>query len=326
MECGPGEELQVDFGQGTWVVDPQTKRRRRPHLFRCVLSCSRKGYSEVVWRQNTESFIRCLENAFRYFGGVTRTVVIDNLKPGVIKADWYDPELNPKLEEFARHYGTWILPTKPKTPRHKGKVESMVKYAQNNALKGRTFESLAAQNQHLRQWEEHTADTRIHGTTRKQVDPFFREVEKPALKPLPAGLFPVFTEAPRKVHSDGHIEFQGAFYSVPPEYARQKVWVRHQDRLVRIYYTRREPIALHAQAQPGAFHHRSPIAGSSRAIKAKSSAVAAGLRSVQVLDNNETVPPQQGSTPILAGAFPNHDGSKRMCGRYTRLHCGYVIR
>jgi hypothetical protein len=141
-----------------------------------------------------------------------------------------------------------------------------------------------------------------------------------------AARFPVFTEAPRKVHGDGHIEFQGVFYSVPPECARQKVWVRHQDRLVRIYYTRREPIALHAQAQPGAFHHRSPIAGSSRAIKAKSSAVAAGLRSVQVLDNNETVPPQQGSTPILAGAFPNHDGSKRMCGRYTRLHCGYVIR
>ncbi len=81
-----------------------------------------------------ESFIRCLENAFRHFGGVPQTVVIDNLKAGVIKADWFDPELNPKLEEFARHYGTGILPIKPTTPRHKGKVEAGVKYAQNNAV------------------------------------------------------------------------------------------------------------------------------------------------------------------------------------------------
>jgi transposase len=88
-------------------------------LFRAVLSHSRKGYSEVVWRQTAESFIRCLENAFRHFGGVPATVVPDNLKAGVLQADWYDPELNPKLEEFARHYGTVILPTKPVMPRHK---------------------------------------------------------------------------------------------------------------------------------------------------------------------------------------------------------------
>jgi transposase len=134
MECAPGQELQVDFGLGAWVLDQG--KRRRPHLFRAVLSHSRKAYSEVVWRQTSESFLRCLENAFRYFGGVTATVVPDNLKAGVLQADWYDPELNPKLEEFARHYGTVILPTKPATPRHKGKVESAVKYAQNNAVKG----------------------------------------------------------------------------------------------------------------------------------------------------------------------------------------------
>ena len=144
MECEAGRELQVDFGQGAWVIE--NGKRRRTHLFRCVLSHSRKGYCEAVWRQTAESFIRCLENAFRHFGGVTATVVIDNLKAGVIQADWFDPELNPKLEEFARHYGTAILPTKPAMPRHKGKVEAGVKYAQNNAVKGRSFESLAAQN------------------------------------------------------------------------------------------------------------------------------------------------------------------------------------
>src|SRR5258705_1187463 len=111
MECAPGQELQVDFGEGAWVIEDG--KRRRAHLFRGILSHSRKGYSEAVWRQTAESFIRCLENAFRYLGGVPATVVIDNLKAGVIQADWYDPQIHPKLEEFARHYGTVIFPTKP---------------------------------------------------------------------------------------------------------------------------------------------------------------------------------------------------------------------
>jgi transposase len=251
MECAPGAELQVDFGLGAWVVDQG--KRRRPHLFRAVLSHSRKGYSEVVWRQTTESFLRCLENAFRYFGGVTATVVIDNLKAGVLRADWYDPELNPKLEEFARYYGTAILPTKPAMPRHKGKVESGVKYAQNNAIKGRTFESLTAQNTHLADWEKNVADTRIHGTTRRQVGKIFEEVERPALQPLPAGLFPVFEEAQRTVHRDGYVEFKKAYYSAPPEYVGRQVWVRQETRLLRLYNSRREQIALHALAQPGKF-------------------------------------------------------------------------
>jgi hypothetical protein len=98
MECAPGHELQVDFGQGDWVSE--AGKRRRLHLFRAVLSHSRKGYSEVVWRQTIESFIGCLENALRHFGGVAAAAVID-LKASVIRADWYDPELHPKLEEFA---------------------------------------------------------------------------------------------------------------------------------------------------------------------------------------------------------------------------------
>jgi transposase len=251
MEVEPGEEIQVDFGQGAWVVEEG--KRRRPHLFRVVLSRSRKGYSEAVWRQTTENFIRCLENAFRYFGGVTRTAVIDNLRAAVTRADWFEPELNPKVEEFCRHYGTVILPTKPATPRHKGKIEAGVKYVQNNALAGRQFESLAAQNLFLLEWEQHTADTRIHGTTKQQVGKVFNEVEKPRLLPLPASLFPVFEEAARTVHRDGHVELQKAYYSVPPEYVGRQVWVRWESRLVRIYNQRWEQIALHTRHEPGRF-------------------------------------------------------------------------
>ena len=251
MECEPGQELQVDFGQGAWVIE--NGKRRRAHLFRCVLSHSRKAYSEAVWRQTSESFIRCLENGFRHFGGVTATVVIDNLKAGVITADWFDPKINPKLEEFARHYGTVILPTRPAMPQHKGKVEAGVKYAQNNAVKGRSFDSLAAQNLFLMDWEKNVADRRIHGTTRQQVGVLFEAVERPALRTLPDSLFPVFEEAPRTVHRDGYIEFKRAYYSVPPEYVARQVWARQQSRVLRIYNTRREQIALHALAEPGKF-------------------------------------------------------------------------
>jgi transposase len=251
MECRPGEEMQVDFGLGAWVV--AEGRRRRPHLFRCVLSHSRKGYTEAVWRQTTESFIRCLENAFRHFGGVTERVVIDNLKAGVLQADWFDPELNPKLLEFCQHYGTVLAPTKPAMPRHKGKVEAGVKYAQNNAVKGRQFTSLAEHNRFLDDWERTVADTRIHGTVRQQVLKLFLTVERPALRPLPAMFFPSFEEAPRCVHRDGYVEFAKAYYSAPPEYVGRKVWVRAESRLVRLYNQRWEQIGVHARLEAGRF-------------------------------------------------------------------------
>ena len=251
MEVAPGMEAQVDFGQGAWVL--VDGKRRRPHLFRIVLSHSRKGYSEVVWQQTTESFIRCLENAFRCFGGVPRTLVIDNLRAAVTRADWYDPELNAKVEEFCRHYGTVMLPTRPAMPRHKGKIEAGIKYGQENALKGRSFESLATQNLFLAEWESGVADTRIHGTTRQQVGKVFNAVERARLLPLPASLFPVFEEAPRTVHGDGYVELKRAYYSVPPEYVGRQVWVRWESRLLRVINQRREVIAVHALAEPGQF-------------------------------------------------------------------------
>jgi transposase len=138
MEVEAGQEAQVDFGRGTPVVDADGKRRTT-WVFRIVLSHSRKAYAEAVFRQTTDDFLRCLENAFAHFVGVPRTLVIDNLRAAVKQADWFDPELCPKARCFAEHYGTAILPTRPYTPRHKGKVENGVKYVKSNALKGRVF-------------------------------------------------------------------------------------------------------------------------------------------------------------------------------------------
>jgi len=251
MEPEPGVEAQVDFGTAAWIIEQGKKRRS--HVLRITLSRSRKSYSEPVFRQTTENFIRGIENAFRHFGGVTKTLVIDNLKAAVKKTDWFDPDLNPKVLVFAKHYGFVILPTKPYTPRHKGKVESGIKYVKNNALKGRTFSSLAEEKQFLADWETRVADTRIHGTTKKQVRQMFEE-ERAALQPLPATSFPFYHEGRRKVHRDGHVEVERSYYSVPPEYLGRKVWVRWDSRLVRVFNHRFEQIAVHARVAPGRFH------------------------------------------------------------------------
>ena len=261
LECGPGEEAQVDFGTAAPVLSPDGKRRR-PYVFRIVLSHSRKAYSEAVYRQTTDNFLRCLENAFWHFGGVPQRLVLDNLRAAVQRADWFDPDLNPKVLSFARHYGTVFLPTRPYTPRHKGKVERGIDYVQENALKGRIFTSLDEQNQFLLGWEQTVADTRLHGTTRRQVGAHFAAVERAALQPLPPERFPDFHEARRVVHRDGHVEVERAYYSVPPEYLGRRVWVRWDGRLVRIFNERLEQIALHVKHEPGRFSTQSQhIAG-----------------------------------------------------------------
>jgi transposase len=251
IECDPGDEAQVDFGAGA-PVGPDGKRRKT-HVLRVVLSHSRKAYSEAVSRQTTDDFLRCLEGAFRHFGGVPRRLVLDNLKAAVTKADWFDPEINPRVRSFGEYYGTVFMPTRPYMPRHKGKVERGVDYVQENALRGRSFASLEEQNRFLRDWESTVADTRVHGTTRRHVGKHFAEAERGALLPLPADPFPSFREGRRSVHRDGHVEVDHAYYSVPPEYLARRVWVRWDARMVRVFNERMEPVAVHVRHEPGRF-------------------------------------------------------------------------
>ena len=252
IEVEPGWELQVDFGAGRQCRD-HTGVLRKTYVFRAVLSFSRKGYTEAVTRLTTESFIRSLENAFWRLGGVPRTVVFDNAKCAVLKADWYDPELHPKIIEFCQHYGFALLPTRPATPRHKGKVERGVDYVQENALKGRTFDSLAQQNAHLDHWEKTVADTRIHGTTKQHVGVRFESHEKASLNPLPKDRFPFYEEGQRKVSRDGHIAVNSAYYSVPAEYLGHEVWVRWNSQTVRILDQHLASIAVHCTQAAGRF-------------------------------------------------------------------------
>lgn len=266
MESLPGEEVQVDFGLGA-MIEGEDGRRRRSWVLRAVLSYSRKGYSEAVFRQDTETFLRCLENAFGHFGGVPLVLNLDNLKAGVVKADWYDPEINPKLAEFCRHYGISVLPCRPRTPQHKGKVERGVDYVRNNALKGHRFVTLEGENRHLVHWESHVADKRIHGTTRKQVAALF-EVERAHLQPLPATLFPSYQEARRTVGRDSFVEVAKAFYEAPPEYIGARVWARWDGRVVRIVNERGDQVAMHTRIEPGKFSRSLGTGGMSRPVVA----------------------------------------------------------
>jgi transposase len=118
LECQPGEELQLDFGLGAPIKDSQEKARRT-WVLRMVLSYSRKAYSEAVIRQDTETFLRCLENGLRSLGGSPLILNLDNMKTAVLKADWFDPEINPKLADFCRHYSMHVVPCRPAMPQHK---------------------------------------------------------------------------------------------------------------------------------------------------------------------------------------------------------------
>jgi hypothetical protein len=168
--------------------------------------------------------------------------------------------------EFGRHYGTVFLPNRPGQPEHNGKVENSVKYVKNNALKGREFRSLQEENLFLQDWEANIADHRIHGTTRQQVALRFA-VEKPALKPLPAMVFPCFEEAQRLVHRDSYVEIAKAYYEVPPEYIGCNVWARWDGHLVRLFNSRMEPIGVLARKQPGQFSNCLGARGRSTTIE-----------------------------------------------------------
>ncbi|MFQ5710015.1 MAG: IS21 family transposase [bacterium] len=250
IHAAPGEEGQVDFGQAAPTL--KNGRYLKPWLFKMVLSHSRHSYEEVVWKQDVETFLACHRQAFESFGGVPKLVRLDNLKSGVLKAHLYEPELNPLYSAFAQHYGFTPLPCLPRKPEHKGKVESGIGYTKDNALKGLKFDSLDAQNAHLRDWNRRWARTRIHGTIKQQVWTVFTNVERDALQPLPEKPFQYFKVGKRKVHADGHIEVVGAYYSVPHHYLGQSLTVHFNAQWVKVL-DGTKVAAFHRRAQPGRF-------------------------------------------------------------------------
>ncbi len=233
IETSPGEEFQVDYGTGPMVRDPQSGKYRRTRLFVLTLGYSRKCIRLLVYGSSSQTWAELHEKAFRRLGGVTRVAVLDNLREGVLKPDIYDPTVNPMYRDMLRHYNVVALPCRVRDPDRKGKVERSVGHAQNTPLKGLRFESLEEAQTYLDHWETRWADTRIHGTTRRQVAAMFAE-EKPSLQPLPVEPFRYYQYGKRTVNLDGCVEVDAAYYGAPPGWIGRHVQVQWDSHHVRL--------------------------------------------------------------------------------------------
>jgi transposase len=234
ITTAPGEEGQVDYGgDGPMVRDPSTGKYRRVRLFVLTLGYSRKCVRLLTWRSSAQIWAELHEQAFRRLGGTVRVIVLDNLGEGVLSPDIYDPAVNPLYRDVLAHYGVVALPCRVGDPDRKGKVESGVGHAQKTPLKGLRFETIEAAQAYLDRWETHWADTRIHGTTKRQVAAMFAE-ERPALGPLPVEPFRYYRFGDRTVSLNGCVEVDGAYYGAPPGWLGQRVQVQWNDLYVRL--------------------------------------------------------------------------------------------
>lgn len=232
LEFLPGEEAQVDYGQGAltrWKPD----QYKRPYLFVMTLKYSGKSFRKVVWKTNQETWARLHEEAFRTFGGCPAYVVLDNLKEGVLRPDLYEPELNPVYAAMLAHYGVVADPCRVQDPNRKGTVESAIQHTQGTALKGKRFETIDAQNAYLATWEERWAATRIHGRKKRQVLEMYRE-EQPHLRALPAMHMRYFTQGTRTVDDSGFVQVSASYYAALPAAPASTVTVRLYEREIEI--------------------------------------------------------------------------------------------
>lgn len=246
----PGEVAETDFGVlGQWP-DPTTGRRRRMYGLLVTLACSRYAFLAITLRQDLPAVLDGLEAAWAFFGGVVRRLVVDNLTPAVTRPDRYTPTLNRVFLEYAQYRGFVVDPAVPAHPTGKPRVERGIPYARQDFFRGESFQDVPTMQARAVVWCRDLAGTRVHGTTRQVPRRVFETVEQPTLQPLAPEPFDRPTWAWATVHGDHHLHFQRALYSVPTRYLHQRVEVRADARLVRIYH-RGALIKVHAPQPPG---------------------------------------------------------------------------
>ena len=245
LEFLPGEEAQVDYGQGA-PTRTASGKYKRPYLFVMTLKYSGKSFRTTRWKTSQEIWAQLHEEGFRALGGCPQYVVLDNLKEGVLRPDWYEPALNPVYAALLAHYGVVADPCRVRDPNRKGTVEAAIQHTQG-ALKGRTFETLDAQNAWLAQWEDRWAALRIHGRKKRQVLEMYHE-EQPALRPLPLESFRPFTQGVRTVDDAGLVQIEGSYYTALPAPLYSTVTVRIYARDIEILDAQHGVLRRHAKA------------------------------------------------------------------------------
>ena len=233
LDALPGEEAQVDFGEGA-LTRMTNGRYRRPYLFVMTLKYSGKSFRKVVWKADQESWARLHEEAFLTFGGSVQYVVLDNLKQGVIRPDLYEPAYNAVYAAMLAHYGAVADAARVADPNRKGTVENAIQHTQSTALKGRKFESIDEQNTWLAHWEERWAAPRIHGRKKRQVLAMFAE-EQPALRPLPMTRFRFFRETSHTVDDSALVQVLRSYYAAIPAAPRDIVTARVYDHDIELF-------------------------------------------------------------------------------------------
>lgn len=256
VEREPGEEAQVDFGYAGRLIDPASGAPRRAWAFVMTLSWSRHQYVAFVFDQTVATWLQLHAQAFAFFVGVPRRVVIDNLKAGITKAAWDDPQVQLAYRECAEHYGFLIAPCRPRTPQHKGKVEQGgVHYVKRNFLAGRVLSTIGQANADVRTWCLETAGVRVHGTTKQPPLDRFQQTEQARLLPLPQTAYEPASWKAALLHRDCYVVFEGSFYSAPHRLLGQQLWVRGGSRMVQLYTHDHVLVATHPRASaPGERH------------------------------------------------------------------------
>ncbi|MGN7712643.1 IS21 family transposase [Agrobacterium radiobacter] len=260
QEYTAGDKVFVDYsGKRIPIVDRTSGEIREAEIFVAVLGASSFTYAEATWTQTLPDWIGSHVRLFRFIGGVPRLIVPDDLKSGVNRASFYDPEINRSYGMMASHYGIGVLPARPKRPKDKSKVENGVRFAQScilGRLRKQTFFSLAEANaaiaQALNRINDHVM--RRLGVTRRLL---FENVERAALASLPGDDYEFAEWRLVRVSTDYHVEYKTFLYSVPHALIRQQVDLRATARSVEVFH-RGKRVAAHQRRYGGARHGTDP--------------------------------------------------------------------
>jgi hypothetical protein len=246
----PGEECQIDFGKMGLVPDPTSGRRRVCHALIFTAVYSRHTFVWLTFAQTTEAVIAGCEAAWAFFEGVFKVLIPDNMSSVVEKADPLNPRFNKAFVEYAQSRGFVIDPARVRTPTDKPRVERVVHFTRHSMFAGETFIDLGDAQRHAEGWCRGRAGLRTHGTTQCRPAELFALEEQPRLLPAPTSPYDLPVYATAKVHRDHHIEVARAIYSIPGNLIGQRVDVRADRELVRVFH-RGQLVKVHPRTAPG---------------------------------------------------------------------------
>ena len=246
----PGDELQVDFGKMGRLVDSDTGRLRDCQALIFTPVVSRYSFVWLTHRQTIDDVIAGFEAAWAFYGGVFATVIPDNMKTIVVRANPLEPRLNQAFVEYAQARGFVVDPARVRSPQDKPRVERTVPFVRQSFFAGETFIDLADAQRRAEEWCRVRAGMRVHGTIQARPAEVFRVEEAPVLAPAPTEFYDLPIYATPKVHRDHHIEVAKALYSVPGNLIGSQVDVRADRALVRVY-ARGQLVKVHPRQAPG---------------------------------------------------------------------------